>query len=40
MYVIMNLMHLASQISKSYIQMAYYLTLTTHTQIINAYGMI
>ena len=36
-YVIMNLMHLASQIS---IQMAYYLTLTTHIQVASPYWMI
>ena len=37
MYVIMDLMHLVSQIS---IQMAYYLTLTTHIQVVCPHWMI
>ena len=37
MHVIMDLMHLVSQIS---IQMAYYLTLTTCVQVVSTYGMI
>ena len=37
MYVIINLMHLVSQIS---IQMAYYLTLTTHVQVVCPHWMI
>ena len=34
---IMDLMHLVSQIG---IQMAYYLTLTTHIQVVSPYWMI
>ena len=37
MYVIMDLMHLVSQIS---IQIAYYLTLTTHIQVVCPHWMI
>ena len=33
----MDLMHLVSQIN---IQMAYYLTLTTHVQVVSTYVMI
>ena len=37
MYVIMDLIHLVSQIS---IQMAFYLTLTTHIQVVCPHWMI
>ena len=40
MYVIMNLMHLASQINGHGMQMAYHLTLTTHIQVVSTYWMI
>ena len=35
----MNLIHLVSQVGDD-IQMAYYLTLTTHVQVLNTYWMI
>ena len=40
MYVIMNLMHLVSQISRSQHANSYFFTLTTHTQVVGTYWMI
>ena len=39
MYIIMNMKHLASQKVGHDIQMAYYLALTTHVQVLSTYMM-